>query len=447
LLDWTDLIRQTKDKDRYVRSGAVAALGKIFPQVPDKKQAWQDLHRLTQDEDSFVRWSIADVLGEVFSQVPDRDQAQKDLHNLVQDNDSDVRASAVDALCNVFSQVPDKDQARQDLHKLTRDNDTYVRSKAIDALGKLSDEDPSQQGLHILPQNQHKDNLRGRTNFKDVIPIVMILIIIITFAANLTAILDYFNIHLELKKSPSSNEVKNELLDFSDKTFTDLFLMKSVNNITIMKNNCVEEYAIYDKRRASCLTYIGQFYGSLFQYRSALNCLEEANEIDPKISDPYFAIGNIYYDLAIVDLIKREKYYIYPDNMSVILYPDDKSKNLFNKILEEYRLGETYASNYYDLNLSPMFLISWTTVTYRKQQINDVLRGSSYISINNKSYEILSFALMATIIHPKDEKVEKQCRELMLNILTYMSESPEKFSGIPFSSYHDENGIYMNFNQ
>ena len=170
-------------------------------------------------------------------------------------------------------------------------------------------------------------------------------------------------------------------------------------------------------------------------------------EFDPKISDPYFALGNIYYDLAIVDLIKRGNYYIYPDNMSFILYPDDKSKNLFNKTLEEYRFGETYASNYYDLNLSRMFLISWTMVTYRKQQINDVLRGTPYISTNNKSYEILIFANMAMIIHSKDEKVKEKCWELVSNVLTYMLESPEKFSGIPFSSYHDKNGVYMNFNQ
>jgi HEAT repeat protein len=164
---WQDLRRLTEDKDKYVREGAIRALGSAFPSIPDdyKTQAWQDLHKLTADQDIYVRVGAAEALGSAFSSIPDiyKAQAWQDLHRLTADQDKYVRLGATRALGSAFSSIPDdyKAQAWQDLHRLT--TEWYnVRLGATRALGlafsSIPDDYKAQawQDLHRLTADQDK---------------------------------------------------------------------------------------------------------------------------------------------------------------------------------------------------------------------------------------------------------------------------------------------------
>ena len=56
---------------------------------------------------------------------------------------------------------------------------------------------------------------------------------------------------------------------------------------------------------------LGQMYMVFGNYRDALNEFNEAGNIDETLADPHFGIGYVFYDLAILDMIKRNLYEIY----------------------------------------------------------------------------------------------------------------------------------------
>jgi tetratricopeptide (TPR) repeat protein len=116
---------------------------------------------------------------------------------------------------------------------------------------------------------------------------------------------------------------------------------------------------------------LGQMYMVFGNYRGALNEFNEAGNIDETLADPHFGIGYVFYDLAILDMIKRNLYEIYEPGIiykvetidsnnsnlpliyypSVMFHPDKRARTIFTMSLKEFNKGMTLQQFYrYDTN-------------------------------------------------------------------------------------------------
>jgi len=120
-----------KNKDPYVRSKAVDALGEIGRAVPDK--VLPVLEKLAKDKDFYVRFGTAIALGAIGGAVPDK--VLPVLEKLAKDKDHYVRSSTAIALGEFGGAVSDK--VLPILKKLAKDKDHYVRSSTAIALGEF----------------------------------------------------------------------------------------------------------------------------------------------------------------------------------------------------------------------------------------------------------------------------------------------------------------------
>jgi tetratricopeptide (TPR) repeat protein len=238
--------------------------------------------------------------------------------------------------------------------------------------------------------------------------IIRALVIISSFIV----ILNYLNIHpIDFDRVSPSNMV-SDLLDYSDKTFKAAYLNdygnKFMENLVSIENNCSRDNPDQSLERLRCLMVIGQVYYGASLYSDAYRCFLKAKEVDPRVADPYFSIGNLYYDLSLLHLIKERQFDFDKDTLKFTLFPDDDAKALFQLAQEEYSEGEKLKGlNEIDPSLMSMgnttlILIDWPLISHRKNQIDDVFSGSS--SIRAQYSELISLPLEASIIYSTNKE-------------------------------------------
>ena len=129
----------------------------------------------------------------------------------------------------------------------------------------------------------------------------------------------------------------------------------------------IDELSV-DPYNVNAHVLLGQLYAVFGNYRGALSEFQEAANIDETLADPHFGIGSVYYDLAILDMTKRNRYEIYDwgtinkmdeDNFTqpAIIYPnvkfnpDKRTEILFTMALDEFSKGMKLQQSYkYDVN-------------------------------------------------------------------------------------------------
>lgn len=76
------------------------------------------------------------------------------------------------------------------------------------------------------------------------------------------------------------------------------------------------------------------------QYRKAILYLEMASIFDSELADPHYGLGNLFYDLALLDLVARQQY-THHELGPLLFDPDETTRQLFRHALDEYNLGKT----------------------------------------------------------------------------------------------------------
>ena len=102
---------------------------------------------------------------------------------------------------------------------------------------------------------------------------------------------------------------------------------------------------------------LGVLYTAFGNYRGALSEFQEATNIDETLADPHFGRGSVYYDLAILDMIERDRYEIYDfgtiyNSSFMVTYPnvkfspDKRTEILFAMALDEFNKGMKLQQSY-----------------------------------------------------------------------------------------------------
>ena len=79
-------------------------------------------------------------------------------------------------------------------------------------------------------------------------------------------------------------------------------------------------------------------YQTSYNYRLAIQQLQIAVSLDAEIGDPHLLLGDIYFELGMLDMVIRELYQQDPKGY-LVFTPDSASKQILTEALEEYDLG------------------------------------------------------------------------------------------------------------
>ena len=271
-----------------------------------------------------------------------------------------------------------------------------------------------------IHQKQHRRRLIIR-----VTAILAALAAVIAFVANISQITSFL---IQLPRSTPtvipSSELVEELLDYSGTVQAD----PEVTGLTIFENMTLqkEKECKEDRHNSACWIILGQMYVTQLKYREALDAYTISYEINPKMADPHYATGNLHYDLAMLDLIRKERFAIDADNLAFTVYPDEDSAVLFAEVINQFSQGDSYQS-FQDLYPSAEFILTTMyIVEHRRGQINDFLSGSTTIEFHR--LELLrAFRMTMAIYHPSNDEVVEKAVKLGVNVFEYIQKHPEEF--------------------
>ena len=178
-----------------------------------------------------------------------------------------------------------------------------------------------------------------------------------------------------------------ELLVLSDSRVVPLFKI-DFKNESVFKP-IIDELSV-DPYSVNAHVMLGQLYTGSGNYRGALSEFKEATNIDETLADPHFGIGSVYYDLAILDMIERDRYEIYDfgrikwdkDNFTfpVIIYPnvkfnpDKRTEILFTMALDEFNKAMKLQKSYKYVVNATLTLYPSDYITERMLSIRRYLR-------------------------------------------------------------------------
>lgn len=251
------------------------------------------------------------------------------------------------------------------------------------------------------------------------------LLVIVAVVANFAQISQWLGISPpKLTSQLSSTELIENLLDVSEvvsaKRKEWVQLEEYIRN---QEQMCKEGH--HDLGEIRCWVVLGQWYSAANKNRQALQYFTRAYEINPKIADPYYARGNVYYELALIDLIRKQKFSIDSDKLDCVLTPDEQSKVLFSRVMNEYEQGERYPT-VQDIDPSSRLMVtSLHVVGHRKRQIMDVTKGGKTIRLHR--LELLRLMTWIPAIYPDDKALNDRAVKLTENLFSYMKKHPEEF--------------------
>ena len=191
----------------------------------------------------------------------------------------------------------------------------------------------------------------------------------------------------ELPITQKEAAIIEELLVLSDSRVVPLFKI-DFKNESVFKP-IIDELSV-DPYSVNAHVMLGQLYTGSGNYRGALSEFKEATNIDETLADPHFGIGSVYYDLAILDMIERDRYEIYDfgrikwdkDNFTfpVIIYPnvkfnpDKRTEILFTMALDEFNKAMKLQKSYKYVVNATLTLYPSDYITERMLSIRRYLR-------------------------------------------------------------------------
>jgi tetratricopeptide (TPR) repeat protein len=90
---------------------------------------------------------------------------------------------------------------------------------------------------------------------------------------------------------------------------------------------------------------LGQEYYITFSHRKAIEQLDRAIALDPELSDGHCALGNIIYDLGLLNMLVKKEYYtkeFKEGGIGLVFTPGESSRLLFAHAVEKYKTAKTH---------------------------------------------------------------------------------------------------------
>jgi tetratricopeptide (TPR) repeat protein len=255
--------------------------------------------------------------------------------------------------------------------------------------------------------------------------LIAIVVASVALLANVTQIAQWFGVDVhQLRRERSTDAIIESVLHHTS-SFQRVTFDRLEEFIRLVEEDARNAKTIIERQKAYLIA--GQFREASGEYRKALKYFTIAMELNTRIGDPYYAMGNLYYDIALLDLIIKRRFVINTDQLICTLNPDDETKKIFEKITQEYHSGSTYPL-IHDIIKSRLIVTSLHIVEYRKRQIAGTLKGNSVINLHR--LEMMKLAVWVPAAFPKDKELISKTMTLSKNLITYAIEHPDEFVGL-----------------
>ncbi len=134
----------------------------------------------------------------------------------------------------------------------------------------------------------------------------------------------------------------------------------------------------------------------------------------------------MYYELAIIDLIRKGQFTVDGNKLLIKLEPDEESKLIFQKILHEYEQAKELPL-LKDIDPSSQFTISmFNVIGHTENQIADFLSGSGSFVLH-RTDNIKASSWISDIYPSRDEEMAV----FFLDNIDYMKKHPEEYPNLP----------------
>jgi tetratricopeptide (TPR) repeat protein len=90
---------------------------------------------------------------------------------------------------------------------------------------------------------------------------------------------------------------------------------------------------------------LGEWFHAKKNYRGAIQHLEAAARVDSELSDPHYNLGDVNYELALLDMVMRERYTQHPNGF-LLFAPDEPAKQIFRKAIDEYNAAKSLKKSF-----------------------------------------------------------------------------------------------------
>lgn len=168
-----ELLRLSSDPDPQMRRGAIESLLSVYLRKAGKTQdIWHELLRMSEDPDAGVRKGTAEMLPHALPAVEEKSTVFYDLIRLAESQDTQLRKRAAELLSVAFKYSDDKQRAWNDLVGLTSSEDREVRKGAVLALSSGYQEVPDKAKVwgDLIRLSAHGDSFVQRVATKTLGP-------------------------------------------------------------------------------------------------------------------------------------------------------------------------------------------------------------------------------------------------------------------------------------
>jgi hypothetical protein len=180
---------------------------------------------------------------------------------------------------------------------------------------------------------------------------------------------------------------------------------------------------------AKCWLFASEVDQGSEDYQSAISAIDRAQGLDTRIADPYDALGVLYYEMIIFDLVQRGRYHIVnPSLLTVNVQPDADSKGLAT--LAEQQFQQAQGLPFIAANVQPvqMQVTSQQQIAQAQDQVSAINNGQTALQLNPD--DILTFILDVKST-TTDSAVTHETSAMVAPLLSYMKTHPDDFLGLP----------------
>jgi hypothetical protein len=220
------------------------------------------------------------------------------------------------------------------------------------------------------------------------------------------------------QKSPSS-DLLTEMLDEAERiALRDFFVPVEAiyNGERILTPKQRTPFGITYERRSELPPGLidvvkAQEYTLTFQYREALTALDRATDAGASKELLHYMRGDIYYYLALLNILKRNRFQIDPEKSVVYLHPDTEIRPLLVQAQESYSKAKQHADQSVRIELTSEDLNVPQISKQHFDQINGIASRSKPETIEVKGVELAIIAQWILQLFDEDSIPSREIKE------------------------------------
>ncbi len=218
------------------------------------------------------------------------------------------------------------------------------------------------------------------------------------------------------------------ILRVTDSMRSKLPFLNSLNDAVKVTEQDCKKMGL-DSGASKCWILLAQFQQQMgLDFRSALNSMNRAQQMESRIADVYAAKANLYYELALIDIIAKHGFTFGSNDFTGTFLPDKESLNLFDKAREEFETSDKYP-RIKDINPEDRVLASTPTViSLRRNQLAALKEGATVVTL--LPIENLRLILWIPTIFPKKDPIVEKTMAMGMRFWHYIKAHPDEFPEI-----------------